>query len=475
MILGKLSLTVLSTVSMYFTTCLFNTSFPTQASTLVASVFRKNSISVNLQPRINSKNSHLAENPNNQARASKKFDGDFYKGIYADVDKLIQEGKYSSSLDYYEKVGQFKATKKEAFFMGSQGNDVVLGFGDDVDLYGISYQTIIKNDKIAVFTPNSLGVGEFDILFGRNEGAVEDGFFLSALTGEHERTGQNGAGSSAKLYVGQGDKDYALIYNFNSEQDYVSLSGKVSDYKFESKQGDFHIHTKEGDLVGIVKNTPELKVRRFLADGTFRLSNKPKIQHGFNDDIYLAINPQAQKAITSGFATVEDYYVKAGINTVGYFTGTTDAKNSDQKTLNDTVFGLGSKNIITGVGMKLSSGEGANVKLEVVTTGKGEQDTLVGTDGARNEFWLGYQKEVFYVGNAGKDFALIENFRPGEDSLQMSGKSSDYTITAVASDVEISIKGDLIAKVKGIRPTQLVLNYPNLNSGTLKVTTKRAD
>jgi hypothetical protein len=471
MILGKLSLIVLSTVILYSITDLFNVSTTTQASLLLG----KNQTNDILQSRINRKRNHLAENPNNQVRASKKFDGDFYKGMYADVDKLIQEGKYSSSLDYYEKVGQFKATKKEAFFMGSSGSDVVSGFGDDVDLYGISYQTTIKNDKIAVFTPNSLGVGELDILFGRNEGAVEDGFFLSALTGEHERTGQNGAGSSAKLYVGQGDKDYALIYHFNSDNDYVSLSGKVSDYKFESQQGNFHIQTKEGDLVGIVKNTPELKVRRFLADGTFRLSNKPKIQHGFNDGIYLAINPQAQSAIDSGsFATIEDYYVKAGSNTVGYFTGTTDVKTSDQKTFNDTVFGLGSKNIITGVGLKLSSGKENKIKLEVLTNGRGEQDTLVGTDGASNEFWLGYQKEVFYVGNAGKDFALIENFQPGEDSLIMSGKPSEYTITAVDGGVDIASKGDLIAKIKGINTAQLILNTPDTNTGTFRVTTKKS-
>jgi hypothetical protein len=470
MILGKLSLIVLSTATLYSITDLFDVDSTTQAS-LILGENQTNNI---LHSRINGNRNHLAENPNNQVRASKKFDGDFYKGIYADVDQLIQEGKYSSSLDYYEKVGQFKATKKEAFFMGSPGNDVVLGFGDDVDLYGISYQTTIKNDKIAVFTPNSLGVGEFDILVGRNEGVVEDGFFLSALTGDHERTGQNGAGSSAKLYVGQGDKDHALIYNFNSDNDYVSLSGKVSDYKFESRKGDFYISTKEGDLVGIVKNAPELKVRRFLKDGTFRLSNKPKIQHGFNDGIYLAINPQAQLAIDSGsFTTIEDYYVKAGSDTVGYFTGTTDAKTSDQKTLNDTVFGLGSKNIIAGVGLKLSGGKGTNIKLEVLTTGKGEQDTLVGTDGASNEFWLGYQKEVFYVGNAGKDFALIENFQPGEDSLLMSGKPSDYTFAAVDGGVDIASKGDLIAKIKGINTTQLTLNAPDANTGTFTVTAKK--
>jgi hypothetical protein len=461
MITNKFSMTLLSTFITFSAVCLLNNSHASS---------KKSDISTN-----NFK-TYIAENPHNQARTVKKFDGDFYKGMYAEVDKLIQEGKYSSSLDYYEKVGQFKVTKKEAFFMGSPGNDVVSGFGDDVDLYGISYQTTIKNNKIVVLTPNSLGVGEFDILLGRNEGAVEDGFFLSALTGEHERTGQNGVGSSAKLYVGQGDKDHALIYNFNSDNDYVSLSGRVSDYKFESRKGDFHIHTKEGDLVGIVKNAPELKVRRFLKDGTFRLSNKPKIQHGFNDGIYLAINPQAQAAITNGdFATIEDYYVKAGTETVGYFTGTTDIKTSDQKTFNDTVFGLGTKNIITGVGLKVSSGEGAKVKLETVTTGKGEQDTLVGTDGAKNEFWLGYQKEAFYVGNAEKDFALIENFQPGEDSLQLAGKPSDYTITAVGDGVDIFIKGDLIAKIKGISTTQLVLNDPDANSGTFKVTTKKAD
>jgi hypothetical protein len=460
MITNKFSMTLLSTFITFSVACLLNNSHAS---------------SKKLDISTNNFKTHIAENPHNQARTLKKFDGDFYKGIYADVDKLIQEEKYSSSLDYYEKVGQFKVTKKEAFFMGSQGNDVVSGFGDDIDLYGISYQTTIKNDKIVVFTPNSLGIGEFDILVGRNEGAVEDGFFLSALTGDHERTGQNGAGNSAKLYVGQGDKDHALIYNFNSDNDYVSLSGRVSDYKFESRKGDFYIYTKEGDLVGIVKNAPELKVRRFLKDGTFRLSNKPKIQHGFNDGIYLAINSQAQLAIDNGnFATIKDYYVKAGSNTVGYFTGTTDVNTSDQKTLNDTVFGLGSKNIITGVGLKISSGKDAKIKLEVVTNGKGEQDTLVGTDGASNEFWLGYQKEVFYAGNAEKDFALIENFQPGEDSLQMSGNPSDYTVTAVAGDVDIASKGDLIAKIKGINTTQLILNAPDANTGTFRVTTKKS-
>jgi hypothetical protein len=397
--------------------------------------------------------------PTNQSLAdlSKQFNEKFYLRAYPDVAKLIQEGKYKSALDYYNQVGQNTAGK-EGFFTGTNGNDVVSGFGIDQDLYGIDYEiSDVAADGTYTFTPKSLGVGEQDTLLGRNDGKVEDGFFLSALTGKRDASGVNRptAGTNSPLYVGQGNKDFANIKNFNIEADYVSLAGKPSDYLYQSDGNNFRIFTKSGDLLGVVEGQPQMKVRRFLADGTFRLANRATLEQGFNSSLYLAANPTLQSQINAGaYTSALDHYAKVGQNTgaKGFFTGSkaTNAAQS-QNQPGETVIGFGDNFSLAGVAY---NGSGTPTTL-----GVDEQDILVGADGSVNEFILGSAitaanstAQVFYIGKKDQDFATVQNFTLGEDTLTLAGKIEDYTLIADGPNLNIILTAgnDLVAKVEGV-------------------------
>lgn len=403
----------------------------------------------------------------------KNFDEALYRGVYADVDQLVKEGKNTSGLDFYDRIGQYSATKKEAFFTGGSGNNTITGFGDDVDLYGVGYTTTIKDDTTVILAPTSLGVGEIDNLLGRNDPNVEDGFFLSALTGDHSRIGVNNPtlGSTIQLYVGKGNQDYGLIKNFNAAKDYVSLAGKPSDYEYRSEDGDFKILTKAGDLVGIVEGFVELKARRFLVDGSFRLAARSTLQQGFNSDWYTLNTPVVKRAIESGASTNGlNYYTQFGqATTSGYFSGTFDATTSDQKTLNDTVFGFGESNVIAGVGINVITAADGSKTVDVKTTGQNELDILVGDSGSKNEFVLGFDSQAFYIGGKEKDFATVENFKLGEDSLRLIGKIADYVLKDVDNNTEIFTNGDLVAIVKGVKSQYLKPSAPTENPREFKI------
>jgi Domain of unknown function (DUF4114) len=407
------------------------------------------------------------------APGTRNFDEALYRGAYVEVDKLVIEGKNTSGLDFYDRVGQYPATRREAFFTGGSDNNTITGFGDDVDLYGIGYAVAVKDDTIVTLTPTSLGVGEIDNLLGRNDPNLEDGFFLSALTGDHSRGGVNNptVGSTTQLYVGNGDQDYGLIKNFNAPRDYVSLAGKPSDYEYRSEGGDFKILTKAGDLVGIVENAVELKARRFLADGSFRLAGRAALQQGFNSDWYNLNTPVATAAIAAGNSIDGlNYYAQFGqAATTGYFSGTFDATTSDQKTLNDTVFGFGKSNVIAGVGIRVATAADGTKTVDIRTTGQNELDVLVGDKGTKNEFVLGLGSQVFYIGGKEKDFANIENFRLGEDSLRLAGSFTDYVMQEVSGNTEISTNGDLVAVVRGINSKYLKPSISDAASGTFMI------
>lgn len=86
---------------------------------------------------------------------------------------------------------------------------------------------------------------------------------------------------------------------------------------------------------------------------------------------------------------------------------------------NDTIIGTAGRDILTGV---LSSG----TSLE--SLGKGQIDTLTGSTG-NDVFVLGDARGVFYddgiVGNLGtKDYALIKDFKIGEDKIQLKNGNS---------------------------------------------------
>jgi hypothetical protein len=408
------------------------------------------------------------------------FNEQLYRAAYVNVDNLITNGLpapngviYTTALDFYNEYGKFQSGL-EGFFTGSSGNDLVTGSGVevngngglDVDLYGVDFNISIVDSITVNITPKSLGVGEKDVLVGRNQEDIEDGFFLSALNGTFtNRSNLNNplTGDSEVLYVGNGNQDFARIKNFNKGKDYVSLSGDVKDYNYQvTKNGDFQIYYNDGngkgDLVGIVSGGPfDLQPRRFLNDGTFRLSARVT-RRGFNEELYLKLN-NLENTISPSNAL--EQYISFGQfnrNIQGVFTGAENGSPVSFSTGvadgNDTLIAYGANNnktLLSGVGIAVNSG--------VVTVetgfGSGQIDTLVGGFNTKDDFLLGVgtnlnpTSQAYYIGGGSLDYGIIQNYQT-QDRVILAN-STRYTFASVGDNFNISTAdGDLIGVIEGV-------------------------
>jgi hypothetical protein len=411
------------------------------------------------------------------------FNESMYLAFYNDLDALIPS-TYPTGLDHYLAVGQFAgSTKKEGFFTGDSGNNIITGYGIDIDMYGVDITATFTSGSgsngPAFFTPSSYGVGEKDILVGRNSTVYEDGFFLSVPDGEYSRTGATSGmlfGQSSRLYVGQGNQDYARVVNFNVEYDYVSLAGDAKDYIYKYQTDSkapggysLKIYTKaENDLVGIVEGINDVQPRNFVADGTFRLSGRV-LARGFNDAIYDQINSVSgglQDYVTSGQSSG-----KTGVFS-GAPAGSPTTNSSTPANGSDTLIAYGANNnktIISGVGLSLDTNN--NIVSES-GLGTNQVDVLVGAVNTKDHFWLGVdndsllngQSQAFYVGAGAIDYAKVQNYQE-KDRVILAGDVSDYSytqvLTSMGSDIHISKGGDLIGiieEVQGILSTNALAN-----------------
>ena len=96
---------------------------------------------------------------------------------------------------------------------------------------------------------------------------------------------------------------------------------------------------------------------------------------------------------------------------------------------NDTIFGASGSDSLSG-----NDGNDLLIGAYVVfdDPGKGDIDTLTGGNG-NDTFILGEGSRVFYdsdfmSGLGTQDYALVTDFEPGLDTIQLHGSSSDYVI-----------------------------------------------
>jgi hypothetical protein len=416
------------------------------------------------------------------------FNSTIYRAAYATVDNQITNGLpapngvvYTNALDYYNGYGK-TVPSLEGFFTGSKGNDTVTGSGAevngnggvDVDLYGIDFTITDVTPTSVRITPKSLGIGEIDTLVGRTDPNLEDGFFLSALNGTFTtRNGLNNpvSGGTQGLYVGRGDRDFGRIQNFNSNKDYVSLSGAVNSFNYLYEgNGDFKIYKQtgrgKGDLVGIVESGADgpfdLQARRFLADNSFRLSGRV-VGRGFNENLYLELN-NLGGAVNSANA-LSDYVSTGQFNKkIGIFTGAAKGSpvsaSSTPADGNDTIFSYGRNNKTILSGVSLSVGPDGNVAVES-GFGDDQKDVLIGSFNTKDEFWLGIGNDLvgaaqsFYKENTPResafdDFATIQNYQK-QDRVILAGAVNDYSYASIGSTIQISTTGgDLIGIVENV-------------------------
>jgi hypothetical protein len=202
-----------------------------------------------------------ASSPTNNTSVSTEtanFNEPLYLFANPDVTDLIKQGKYKSGLEHFTTVG--KTTKKpdgedyETFYTGTSGNDTVqgLGYGKHAHFIGVGLELVSDKKVPFPLRPESLGKGEVDILIGNKGGGGNEFLLGSFITPVNPK--------SESFYVGKGDDDYARIQNFAKSKDAAILAGEPKQYKFEPKEGNFHISTASGDLVAIVEGVSQLEI-----------------------------------------------------------------------------------------------------------------------------------------------------------------------------------------------------------------------
>lgn len=403
-------------------------------------------------------------------RTNSFFDEALYLATFSDIAERVKLGEYTSGLDYYNKVGQFEGEElREGFFTGTPGNDIVTGFGADTDLFGIGYKDITTlQDGTVTLIPTSLGVGEIDVLLG---GENFNGNYLLAYKSFNFDTL---IAETVPLYVGQGDKDFALVQNLDPSNGYITFATQdFSEYDFKVDGQGFKIYYND-DLIGIAENVYDLQVGLYdkgLGFGALsKTTESGKATGGFDEDLYLLSTPDAVAGVASGaFKSGLEYYVKVGQYTVnaegepgeGFFTGTSG---------NDYMIGFGANAGLSGVG--ITAVDAKNGSYTYDSYGVGEIDVLIGGEG-ENGFLLGTitnsgtpEAKPFYVGNGDEDYATIINFDPTRDYISLANSANpeilphfsfkdQYILESTEEGTKIFTKaGDLVAVVEGV--TELV-------------------
>lgn len=343
------------------------------------------------------------------------FDENFYLSNYPDVQAAVDAGNFSSGLEHFQQYGlaagrvvvsplyneesylQTNPDVAAAVAAGafSSGLQHFIQFGEAAGRSGLTFDQELYLRKYP------------DIA-----AAVEAGAFSSGL--EHFIQFGRAEGRSGDLFFGE---SFYL-------QRYPDVAEAVD-------SGDFNSGLQH-----------------------FILSGEDEGRSGthFNEEVYLELNPDIAAAVEAGdFSFGLQHYEQLGqFNQarLALFSGTSG---------NDIITGFGEGSTITGVDVT-GAGEGT-VRSE--NLGDGEVDTLTGGAGT-DLFILGTASPVpgipqripqsFYEGGGNADYAVIRNFEPGEDDIQLAGfQPFFYNIQPVNGSLNIStIEGDLIAIVEGV-------------------------
>ena len=183
------------------------------------------------------------------------FNEQLYLMTYPDIANAVAAGAIGSGLEHYQLAGQFEG--RVAAFTGTPGNDRIMGFGQGAFVSGVGTQPIEVVERfdreagdfdlldvgLVDGIPTSLGTGEVDTLIGST---ARDVFVLAS--------GASSSGPPTSFYLGNGDADFALIQNFNPNEDYLYLAlGVIDDYQSQEVNGSLNILNTGGDLIAIVE------------------------------------------------------------------------------------------------------------------------------------------------------------------------------------------------------------------------------
>ena len=365
-----------------------------------------------------------------------------------EVAAAVTAGVFKTGGEHYRKFGQFEPTRS-ATFVGTQGSDVVAGFGvGKVEIIGIQVSLDAAGNRVYETRTNTNLPIDLDTLIG-SQGS--DTFVLGV--GEVSDTINSGVFYQGRFGIG----NEPIIKNFDQQTDAIRLAGTRGFYGFSptiTMNGDFRITTGSGRGtagIAIIEGGANIPFRANRGRGLLIFS-RDSVLDNFSEVEYLQKNPDVAAAVNAGsFSSGLDHYTKFGQfepNSSATFVGTDG---------NDIVTGFGNgKTEITGVDLDRSyafGGEG-----NYFSNGSNEFDTLIGSQGA-DTFILAYDftspppsqmvpdaQELY----RGSGEARIRGFNPSQgDVLRLAGQASDYQISPVGADLVISKPGDRIAIIEG--------------------------
>ena len=368
--------------------------------------------------------------------------------------------------------------KNQDRLFGQSGNDTLIGGTDNDQLFGG-----VGNDTLNGTKPNSLELrlGEQDTLIG---GAGKDLFVL----GDHKQIYYDDRNPNT-----EGSSDYALIEDFNPQQDKIKLKGDRNSYKlsfFTGSQGNtlaniFYLKPGERpERVGIINNVSS---QLTLDNSAFVFLGSPKPTEPINPQAIVStpfpdnlVGGSGNDTISgdSGADTISgndgNDLLNGGSERDSLFGGQgSDTLNGDNN--GDTLFGGDNNDLLNGNknqdrlfgesgndtlfggtdNDRLDGGQG-NDTLNGSTPNNfevqfGEQDTLVGGAG-KDLFVLGDHKQIYYDDRnsnteGSSDYALIEDFNPQQDKIQLKGDRSSYKLSFFTGS-----QGNILANIFYVAP-----------------------
>lgn len=328
---------------------------------------------------------------------------------------------------------------------GGAGDDVINGGGgEDTLIGGIGNDTLTgggSGDTLNGTDDTVAGAGEIDIVKGSSG---SDLFIL----GDEIQT----------YYKATGDTDYALIDDFKSFQDTIQLNGLPDDYSLSQVDTNTHL-LQGGELIAVLANTT-------AADLDIGANYFNYVGSGVN-----LVGTDADEVLdgTNGFDTIVG---GGGNDTIAGKDNADNLQGEDGNDIldggagNDILDGGAGDDLITGgIGDDVMNGAGGEDTLtggsgndnitgggsgdilngtDDTAAGAGELDFLKGSSGA-DQFILGNEMQAYYAAAGDADYVTIDDFKTFQDTIQLNGLPSDYSLNQVDADTHLLQSGELVA------------------------------
>jgi Ca2+-binding RTX toxin-like protein len=415
---------------------------------------------------------------------------------------------------------------------GEDGNDVLNGGADNDQLYGGSGNDSLNGDAGDDYFTNEDGNDTINGGSGIDRYEADYSYASSGLTMTY-----NTATGSGTITVGTETDTFTSIENFNgfkgTEYNDVifggtaveALKGGGGNDTISGNAGDDRIYGEDGNdvLNGGVGND-----QLYGGNGNDLLNgdsgddyftgdegNNDTINGGAGSDRYHADYSYGSSGLTMTYDTAGSGTITVGTETdtftsIESFGQTSPFKGTEYNDVifggierdrlsggrgndtisgnagNDEIYGDDGNDVLNGgAGYDDLSGGNGNDTLQGTNSGIGESDALRG--GTENDlFILGDTTRMFYddgfsTTGGTSDYAIIYDFNPTDDIIQLRGSSSDYLLTVSGSTTNLYINkpgtepDELIAYITDQTALSLTASYfsyvssPTLPSITLAV------